>query len=101
MSSEAERSLNELQSALDSNLGDGRSLARASDRVAAALASLTREGPPADLDRLIDLHACVRDAALKQRNETARELQSLQSERQRLAHLTRPSDASGAVDYTV
>lgn len=99
MNSEAERRLLELQAALESGADDVHAIERASERLQTALASLSRATPPAELARIVDLHACVSASARAQRNEAGRALDQLQGERARMSHLTRPSDATGSIDY--
>lgn len=95
---DALRWLAELQAVLDAGTLDPRALASASERVAAAVGRLTRATPPAELARVIDLHACVRQTADLRRQETRLALDRTQSDRERLSHLTRPNDDSGSVD---
>jgi hypothetical protein len=95
---EAERRLGELQAALDANEPDPRAVEFAGERVAAALGRLTRATPPAELSRIVDLHACVRETAARRRSEAGRALARTQADRARLSHLTRPSDDSTTLD---
>jgi hypothetical protein len=95
---EALRRLSELQAALEAGEIDSNALEIASARVAAALAALSRTTPPAELARLVDLHACVRDTTARRRAETGDALDRARADRERLARLTRPSDDAGALD---
>lgn len=97
---EAERRLAELQAALDAHDPDPRALETAGERVAAAIGRLTRATPPAELTRIADLHACVRETASRRRSEAALAIARTQSDRARLAHLTRPSDDSASLDVS-
>lgn len=97
---EAERRLAELQAVLDAREPDPGALASAGERVAAAIGRLTRATPPAELARIADLHACVRDAAARRRSEAALAIDRTQSDRARLARLTRPSDDSASLDVS-
>jgi len=95
---DAERRLAELLSILESDSLDARALEIAGDRVAAALARLSRQSAPAELARVLDLHACVREAAGMRRVETGEALRRTQADRERISHLTRPSDSAGSLD---
>lgn len=95
---EAERRLAELQAALDAGDIDSGALEIASARVAAAIAALTRTTAPAELARVVDLHACVRDTVVRRREEAGDALDRARVDRERLARLTRPSDDAGALD---
>jgi hypothetical protein len=97
---EAEQRLAELQAALEAKEPDPRALELAGERVAAALSRLTRATPPAELARVIDLHACVRQTADRRRSETGDALQRTQAGRARLSHLTRPSDDATSLDIS-
>ncbi len=97
-SRDAESRLSELLEALDAKKFDAAAVEFAGGRVAAALARLTREVAPADLARVIDLHACVRERAALRHGETGEALERVRAGRDRLSHLTRPSDSSGSLD---
>jgi len=95
---EAEARLGELLEALEAKKLDAAAVEFAGGRVATALARLTREVAPDELARVIDLHACVRQAVSLRRVETGDELRRVRAGRDRLSHLTRPSDSSGSLD---
>jgi len=95
---EAERRLAELQAALEARDPDPRALELAGERVAAALSRLTRATPPAELARVLDLHACVRETAARRHSDADFGLRRVRAERARLSHLTRPSDGETSLD---
>lgn len=94
---EAEARLGELLEILDAKKLDAAAVEFAGGRVATALARLTREVPPDELARVLDLHACVREAVVLRRSETGGELERVRAGRDRLSHLTRPNDG-GSLD---
>jgi len=98
---DAEARLGELLEILDAKKLDANAVEIAGGRVATALARLTREVAPDELARVIDLHACVRQTVAQRRGETADELERVRAGRDRLSHLTRPSDSGGALDIHV
>lgn len=95
---EAERRLAELLGVLEARELDVRALESAGARVAAAMTRLTRHAAPDSLARVLTMHACVREAAALRRDEAGESLARTQSDRERLSHLTRPSDAAGSLD---
>jgi len=95
---EAEQRLAELLGVLEARELDVRALESAGARVAAAMTRLTRQAAPASLARVMAMHACVREVAALRRNEAGDALARTQADRERLSHLTRPSDAAGSLD---
>lgn len=95
---EAERRLTELLAVLEARELDVPALEAAGERVAEALARLTRLAAPSDLARVIDLHACVRQTAALRAAAAGQALERTQADRSRHAHLTRPSDTAGGLD---
>lgn len=95
---EAEQRLAELLAALESQSTDELALELAGRRVAEAVGRLSRATPPAELARVIDLHACVRETAARRSSETGAALHRTQAGRARLSHLTRPNDDATSLD---
>ncbi|MBL8861964.1 MAG: hypothetical protein JNK02_08115 [Planctomycetes bacterium] len=95
MKGEAERSLAELQALLEARTGDLAALEAAGTRVERALRALTRATPPAELARVADLFAIVRESTARRRDESGLELERVREGRARLARL---ADAEGAGD---
>ena len=95
-----DRHLVELLAALEATDLDPARVERASAAVELGLTALTSATPSQDLERITSLHACVRAKAQFRKIEIENALKLAQSARARLSRLTRPSDASSALDVT-
>jgi len=95
-----DRHMVELLTALESaDLDPGR-VDRAAAAVEAGVAALTRATPRVELERIASLHACIRAKARWRQLELEHALRIAQGARARLSRLTRPSDATTAIDVS-
>jgi hypothetical protein len=95
-----DRHLVELLTALESADLDPARVDRAAAAVDAGVAGLTRATPRVELERIASLHACIREKARQRRLDLEHALQIAQGARARLSRLTRPSDATTALDVS-